>query len=250
MLPGEVTNDHLTAGQRGRTEDATGSDRRLGPLWALLPLLATSVLLTAAAAGPGVLPGDVVMARALQMVAVSGATDLARFTNWLGAGPQLTILAIAVVIMLVVVHRFAAAGLIVAVTLARTLSPLIKTIAASPRPTADLVQISEHVSNPGFPSGHVLGATLFYGAIAYLAHDQIRHGYARRLVQALAMCMVLATGFGRIATGAHWPSDVLGGYLWGATLLLVLVSVYRSVGRRSRNEGHTSRNNALHGGTE
>jgi len=197
----------------------------------LLPLLVASLLLTAVAAGPGVLPGDVIVARALQAVTVPGTGHLVLFTNWLGAGPQLTILEIALVIMLTVARRFEAAGLILAATLTRSLNVFFKAVAASPRPTTDLVRISERVTSPGFPSGHVLGVTLFYGGIVYLAHDQIRHVAVRRLVQALATFMMLATGFGRIFTGAHWPSDVLGGYLWGATLLLFLMCLYRKFGR-------------------
>lgn len=204
-------------------------------LWALLPLLVASMLLTAVAAGSGVLPGDVVVARALQAVTVSGSGHLVRFTNWIGTGWQFTILEFALVITLTVARRVEAAALILAASLARSLNFVLKAAAASPRPTSHLVRISERVTSPGFPSGHVLGVTLFYGAIIYLAHDQIQHVYARRLAYAVSVFMMLATGFGRVSTGAHWPSDVLGGYLWGATLILVLVCLYRTFYMRPSN---------------
>lgn len=201
------------------------------PLWALVPLLVASLLLTAAAAGLGVLPGDVVTAREVQAVAIPGTGELALFTNWIGGGRPITVLTIALTLVLVVFRRFAAAGLILAATLSRSLNALLKMIAASPRPTPDLVHVSGRAGGQGFPSGHVMSAVLVYGAIAYLAHDQIRQVYVRRLVQALALFMVLTTSFGRIYTGAHWPSDVPGSYLWGTILLLLLVGLYRRVWR-------------------
>lgn len=136
-------------------------------------------------------------------------------------------LAIVLVIMLAVYRQLGVAGLILAATLIRGVNSLLKAVTASPRPTGDLVHVSERAATQGFPSGHVMSATLFYGAIIYLAQTRIRPGPARRLVQTLAVLMMLATGFGRIYAGAHWPSDVLGGYLWGTCLLLLLLAVDR-----------------------
>lgn len=197
------------------------------------PLLLASMALTVGAAGPGLLPGDVLMAHEVQEITLPGTDDLARLTNWIGYDSRITRLSLVLLLFLAVCRRFAAAGLTLATMLTQSLNPLLKAVTASPRPTADLVQISEWISTPGFPSGHVMSAVLFYGAIIYLAHDQIRLAHVRHLVQVLAMFMVLATGFGRIYSGAHWPSDVIGGYLWGATLLLLLVGVHQRVRHRS-----------------
>lgn len=200
--------------------------------WVPAPLLIGSLLLTAAAAGPSVLPGDVGTTREVQAIAIPGIGALAHFTNWIGDGAQITALALALILVLAVCRQFAAAGLMLVATLTRSSNALLKLIAASPRPIPDLVHVTERASGQGFPSGHVMSAVLVYGAIAYLAHDQLRQAYVRRLVQTIAVFMVLATGFGRIYTGAHWPSDVLGSYLWGMTLLLILVGLHRWVCRR------------------
>lgn len=209
-------------------------------LWSLAPLLIGSLLLTAAAAGPSVLPGDVGTTREVQEVSIPGIGALTHFTNWIGDGAQITVLALALTLVLAVCRRFAAAGLMLAATLTRSANALLKVIAASPRPTPNLVHVSERASGQGFPSGHVMSAVLVYGAIAYLAHDQIRQVYVRRLVQALAVIMVLATGFGRVYVGAHWPSDVLGSYLWGTCLLLLLMGLYRRMAWARRNRGTDS----------
>jgi membrane-associated phospholipid phosphatase len=35
-----------------------------------------------------------------------------------------------------------------------------------------------------------------------------------------------------MVVGAHWPSDVLGGYLWGLAALTLVVGIATILGRR------------------
>lgn len=69
------------------------------------------------------------------------------------------------------------------------------------------------------PSGHTAYATAVFGFLAFLLWRQ------RLWVLAVVpACVVLAMGPARVASGAHWPSDVIAGYALGlAWLLLVLV---------------------------
>jgi undecaprenyl-diphosphatase len=39
--------------------------------------------------------------------------------------------------------------------------------------------------------------------------------------------LILALGFSRVYVGEHWATDVLGGWLFGAAWLLVLVAAHR-----------------------
>ncbi|MSQ61666.1 MAG: phosphatase PAP2 family protein [Dehalococcoidia bacterium] len=45
---------------------------------------------------------------------------------------------------------------------------------------------------------------------------------------AVRAAFIIAVGPARVYAGAHWPSDVLGGYLIGAVLLVVIVRFYRT----------------------
>ncbi|HEY7463862.1 MAG TPA: phosphatase PAP2 family protein [Candidatus Limnocylindria bacterium] len=90
-----------------------------------------------------------------------------------------------------------------------------------------------------FPAGHALRATVFYGLVAFcvarLAPDR-RQGITAYLV---ALILIGAISLTRIYLGAHFPIDVLGGWIAGAALLSVIVSVHvLGVDERLRAAGH------------
>lgn len=70
-----------------------------------------------------------------------------------------------------------------------------------------------------FPSGHAMTATVVCGLLLWL----LRHGgVAGRpwgAAVALAVLSVAGVGVTRVWLGVHWPSDVLGGWLLGATVV-------------------------------
>jgi membrane-associated phospholipid phosphatase len=77
-----------------------------------------------------------------------------------------------------------------------------------------------------FPAGHALRATVLYGLAAFcvarLAHD-VRQGVSAYLVAGVLIGAISAT---RLYLGAHFPIDVLGGWIAGAALLSILVAVH------------------------
>ena len=77
-----------------------------------------------------------------------------------------------------------------------------------------------------FPAGHALRATVLYGLAAFcvarLAHD-VRQGVSAYVVAIVLIGAISAT---RLYLGAHYPIDVLGGWIAGAALLSILVAVH------------------------
>jgi len=91
-----------------------------------------------------------------------------------------------------------------------------KMLAAQPRP-ADYapgrVNPLWEASGYGLPSGHTQSAVVFWG---YLA-SQVR----RTWMWVIAGLLMLLIPLSRVYLGVHFPTDLLGGYLLGAALLLL-----------------------------
>ncbi|HET7095296.1 MAG TPA: phosphatase PAP2 family protein, partial [Thermomicrobiales bacterium] len=195
----------------------------------LLALLfaALAIPLSIVARGPGVLPGDVAIAHAVQAPQWPWLDPLAQALTTLGrAWPGETPLAIVVVVLIAIAGARRDAAFVAVAAIAGAINVGTKLLIASPRPTAPLVTIVEVANGNGFPSGHAFGATLFYGAI-WLALPAVAPNPAvRRLLRIAAVAVAFGICWSRVRLGAHWPSDVLGGILWGLALLSVLTAIF------------------------
>jgi len=108
--------------------------------------------------------------------------------------------------------------------------PLIKLLIGRERPPDSIVHVLEHETDPSFPSGHALGVVIFYGFLLYLI--KLLPVKYKGVAAFSLVSFILLTGISRIYLGAHWPSDVLGGYIIGAIWLAFGISLYRKLKRR------------------
>ncbi|MCU1676819.1 MAG: phosphoesterase PA-phosphatase related [Frankiales bacterium] len=84
-----------------------------------------------------------------------------------------------------------------------------------------------HASGGSFPSGHAFGS--FVGCtVAVLIVLPLLGRKARAAAIAVATAIVLLVGFSRIGLGAHYITDVLGGWLAGAALVAVSAAAFQS----------------------
>jgi undecaprenyl-diphosphatase len=75
------------------------------------------------------------------------------------------------------------------------------------------------LSSYGFPSGHTMGSTIFYGVLALVIAYSIR-SWARRVWVGLAAALIVALiGISRIYLGAHYFTDVIGAIAIGLAWL-------------------------------
>lgn len=116
-------------------------------------------------------------------------------------------------------------GLVALAGLLGVLEIPLKAIIQRPRPGADLVQVLSTEEGFGFPSGHAVFITLLLGVLVALILPRLKRRRCRILLVAGLSGLLLLIGYTRIYLGVHWLSDVIGGYVMGATLLMILLWV-------------------------
>ena len=99
----------------------------------------------------------------------------------------------------------------------------LKEIVGRARP--DLLIAGSAPSTMSFPSGHSLFAMVFGGLLIVLVGELVQSTPVRRGLQVGLALLILAVGASRVYLGVHWPSDVIGGYLFGGMALLGLIFV-------------------------
>jgi undecaprenyl-diphosphatase len=201
--------------------------RRAGLSWLVAALLALALPLSFVAAGTSVLPGDVTVSRAVQGNLPGVLDPLIVAANVLGSSSTMLAIAAIVAIGLILKGYRQPAAVVVAATLAQAANVALKLSLESPRPTSSLVHISEQTTGYGFPSGHTMGTTVMALILAYVASTTMAAGFRLRLIQIGLLLTPLLVGISRIETGAHWPSDVLGAWLWGALTAIAIIMMSR-----------------------
>lgn len=131
--------------------------------------------------------------------------------------------------MLIKGHRRAGI-LIVAVMIVSTVSMrALKAVVGRERP--DWQDIDYYLHSPSFPSGHATAAAAFGGLVIVLVTMLVRRSGIRRLVDGLVIVLVALVAADRVLLGRHYPSDVVGGVLLGAAIVLFGVAIYSPLPR-------------------
>lgn len=107
----------------------------------------------------------------------------------------------------------------------RALGPPLKWLFASPRPPAEAITIFEHADGFGYPSGHAFGAALVFGALAIALPPLVSNRLLAWMIRSLAIAMIVLVALSRVRLGVHWPSDVVGGVVFGLGLICLLQAV-------------------------
>lgn len=162
---------------------------------------------------------DLTVERDVQAAPWGPLVSLMDLTNWV-AGLKQGGLAAAGVLAAWFVNRRGAVLLGLG-SIASLLEALAKQLAQRPRPTPSAVHVQQAVSGYSFPSGHATFFTWF-AILLVLALLPVLPRPLRVAAWIAAGVLVFAACLGRVWAGAHWPTDVEGGFLlslaWSAAL--------------------------------
>jgi undecaprenyl-diphosphatase len=129
----------------------------------------------------------------------------------------LALVSVAVAVALLAQRRWSAlVAWLVAVLGGEALNLLLKDLFARPRPRFERPLVVE--TSYSFPSGQAMESLVVYGMLAYFA-VLILSGSGKRVAVAVgAAVLVVLIGFGRVYLGAHYLSDVVGGFAGGGRM--------------------------------
>jgi membrane-associated phospholipid phosphatase len=142
-------------------------------------------------------------------------------------------LVLLVVVLFVQGRRIASVLLLITFPL-HVLAQFPKALVDRMRPGPEFPGIDGIGGTQSFPSGHAEYVITFYGFIAYLLVRRYRSRRAQSLMFASWLVLVMATGYGRMVAGRHWPLDVIGSYVIGLGLLSVMIWADRAAIRAIR----------------
>jgi undecaprenyl-diphosphatase len=211
------------------------------PIWtavvcgALFAVLTWSVVTGVGLAG---IDGDI--ERVVVAHRAGWTTATLKVLTWMGSSLVLWPLIgmVASVLVLSARRRREALFLIVALGGSVALSDLVKAIVDRPRPPA-WVRLIE-VSGSAYPSGHAMDAMSAFAALSVVL--VVRRSMTGRVaVVGGAALAILVVGWSRLYLGEHWLTDVLGGYLLGATwVALIAAALLRPPAAPARTEPYRS----------
>jgi YegS/Rv2252/BmrU family lipid kinase len=87
------------------------------------------------------------------------------------------------------------------------------------------------LTSRSFPSGHAASTAALAGVVIVVAIMLIRRSNLRRAVCAAAVLVSFLVGWDRVLLGRHYPTDVLAGWLLGASVTLFWLAIYSPLPR-------------------
>jgi undecaprenyl-diphosphatase len=200
---------------------------RLFQIYVVVVVIAFAVLLVLAHATP-YFAFDLIVAKFIQSFRFTPLVDAMVYISGLGFAPLSYILSTLIILYLFVSGLRWEAGMATFAALGVTLmGALFKLFVQRARPTPDLVNVFSPLNDYSFPSGHVLVFTAFLGFLWFLVYTHAPHSYRRTLALVVFGILILLVGVSRIYLGQHWPSDVIGAYLFGSAWLWLTITLYR-----------------------
>lgn len=186
------------------------------------------ILLSAVVRMRWTLPLDRKVTTRLQYLNIKSLDKISHWLTFLGNSSTIIVLSILAIAIGAWLRDTRTGWFIAGTLLALPLNALLKKIISRERPGVNDARVL-----PGprwgfsYPSGHSMGAAAFYG---FLSAQLYLHGWVsdwRLLVVVFVAALPIGVGLSRIYLGAHWMSDVVGGWAGGAIVSFATMAIYQ-----------------------
>lgn len=113
------------------------------------------------------------------------------------------------------------AGVVVIVVI--VIGTVFKLLLRRNRPITDYV-LNMRFASYSLPSGHSVGSMVAYGSLGYVLASSVAPMWGVPIT-IISLITAITIGVSRIYLGAHYPTDVIAGWLLGASGLLIVITI-------------------------
>lgn len=122
----------------------------------------------------------------------------------------------------------------------RLLGVGLKPLFDSPRPAADEAILLNVYQTTGYPSGHSMTAAVLGVGVILITWHRTGNPALRWCLTLSSVGMMMLVGWSRIWAGAHWASDVLGGWCFGIAIAVTAWAIATHQGESRQRQPRRS----------
>lgn len=137
-------------------------------------------------------------------------------------GGATVLICIALISIIVIKNKRIGTAILLNLVSVGWLNYILKVMVKRPRP--EEFRIVEETGY-SFPSGHSMASMAFYGLIIYFVLKYMENKKAKISMVTILSILILAIGISRIYLGVHYASDVLAGFIFSITYLIIYITV-------------------------
>ena len=173
---------------------------------------------------------------AFHLQSSSGLTYFfSHMTNIFGdKGGIIVAVLLALVLYLLFKQKEATIWFAATVVLSLALNTVIKVIIGRERPDIHRLAAFANEAGKSFPSGHSIFATIIFASIFFICLGKLKNRSSKILLGILCIILIALIMFSRIFVGVHYPSDTIGGFLEGISILLLTYPTYIKYQEKSK----------------
>lgn len=179
---------------------------------------------------------DAAVLQAVQEIRHPYITPVIKFFTFIGNTRTVIILSVILMSILYTFFKHRKELVLFSVVLIGTgiWNSLLKAFFERERPALEAI-----ITAPGFsfPSGHSMAALSLYGILAFLLWKHMSKARDRAILLCVAVSFILVIGFSRVYLGVHFPSDVIGAYLFSCFWLFLNIWFFRNYLWNKRGSG-------------
>jgi len=170
---------------------------------------------------------DIYVTHEIQELTIGNFTSLMKFISMFYNPIVMPLSVIFISLFFFVTHNRRESCFIFTTLIPDLLNLLVKIMVSRPRPTLENAKLLLNFNQSSFPSGHVVHYVVFFGfLLTVMFVNKKIFSFWRIFIGIFSAFLIFTISISRIYLGAHWATDVIGGYLFGFVYLGIILKFY------------------------